>query len=55
MPTTFTIRPATPADIAPARALMIRTFEEDFGFDELFLDPTTNDLTEVDRAADAVL
>jgi hypothetical protein len=28
---------------------------EDFGFDELMLDPTTNDLTEVDRAADAVL
>jgi GNAT superfamily N-acetyltransferase len=32
MPTTFTIRPATPDDIAPARALMIRTFEEDFGY-----------------------
>ena len=28
---------------------------EDFGFDELMVDPTTNDLTEVDRAADAVL
>ena len=32
MPTTFTIRPATPDDVAPARALMIRTFEEDFGY-----------------------
>lgn len=28
---------------------------EDYGFDLLFLDPTTNDLSEVDRAADAVL
>ena len=28
---------------------------EDYGFDELFLDPTTNDVAEVDRAADAVL
>jgi alkanesulfonate monooxygenase SsuD/methylene tetrahydromethanopterin reductase-like flavin-dependent oxidoreductase (luciferase family) len=28
---------------------------EDFGFDELFLDPTVADVTEVDRAADAVL
>jgi alkanesulfonate monooxygenase SsuD/methylene tetrahydromethanopterin reductase-like flavin-dependent oxidoreductase (luciferase family) len=28
---------------------------EDFGFDELMVDPTTNDITEVDRAADALL
>ena len=28
---------------------------QDFGFDELFLDPTTDDLTEIDRAAEAVL
>jgi len=28
---------------------------EDFGFDELFLDPTVADGAEVDRAADAVL
>jgi alkanesulfonate monooxygenase SsuD/methylene tetrahydromethanopterin reductase-like flavin-dependent oxidoreductase (luciferase family) len=27
----------------------------DHGFDELYLDPTTDDLDEVDRAADAVL
>lgn len=27
----------------------------DFGFDELFVDPTVNDLSEIDRAADAVL
>ncbi len=32
----------------------VKKFEE-FGFDELFLDPTSNDLAEVDRAADAVL
>ena len=28
----FSIRPAAPADLAEARALMIRTFEEDFGY-----------------------
>jgi alkanesulfonate monooxygenase SsuD/methylene tetrahydromethanopterin reductase-like flavin-dependent oxidoreductase (luciferase family) len=28
---------------------------EDYGFDELFLDPTLADLTEIDRAAEAVL
>jgi len=28
---------------------------EDYGFDELFLDPTTADLAEIDRAAEAVL
>jgi alkanesulfonate monooxygenase SsuD/methylene tetrahydromethanopterin reductase-like flavin-dependent oxidoreductase (luciferase family) len=28
---------------------------EDFGFDELLLDPTSNDVTQVDLAADAVL
>jgi GNAT superfamily N-acetyltransferase len=28
----FTVRPATPDDLAAARALMIRTFEEDFGY-----------------------
>jgi alkanesulfonate monooxygenase SsuD/methylene tetrahydromethanopterin reductase-like flavin-dependent oxidoreductase (luciferase family) len=38
-----------------ARALRdtVKRFE-DFGFDQLFLDPTTNDLDEVDRTADAV-
>jgi len=28
---------------------------DDTGFDELFLDPTTNDLDEIDRTADVVL
>ncbi len=28
----FTVRPATSDDLAAARALMIRTFEEDFGY-----------------------
>jgi alkanesulfonate monooxygenase SsuD/methylene tetrahydromethanopterin reductase-like flavin-dependent oxidoreductase (luciferase family) len=28
---------------------------EDFGFDELFMDPTVSDLTEIDRTAEAVL
>jgi alkanesulfonate monooxygenase SsuD/methylene tetrahydromethanopterin reductase-like flavin-dependent oxidoreductase (luciferase family) len=32
----------------------VKQFEE-FGFDELFLDPVTSDLGEIDRAADAVL
>lgn len=30
--TTFTIREATRADLAPARALMLRVFVEDFGY-----------------------